>query len=81
MHDVEDIWNKVGMDVLLLCGIYAFFVQFLFRYAIKGAKEICHEDDYGSLKNSCILIYLGTRMGSSMATWLWFMTVRSTWLA
>ena len=59
VYDVEYICNRVGVDVLVMCGIDAFFVKFLVRNIAIGAKEICHEVDDGALKNSCIIIYLG----------------------
>ena len=58
MYDVEDICNRVGGDVLVMCGLDAFFVQFLVRNVAIGAKEVCREVDDGALKHSCILIYL-----------------------
>ena len=61
MYDVEEICNRVGVDVLVLCGIDEFFMQFLVRDVTIDAKEVCHEVGNGALKNSCILIYLGNK--------------------
>ena len=47
------------MDVIVLCGLDAFFMQFLVRDVTIGDKEVCHEVNDGALKNSYILIYLG----------------------
>ena len=59
LYDVEDICNRFGLDVLVLCGIDALFMKFLVRNFIIGAKTLCHEVDHFYLKNSCILIYIG----------------------
>ena len=59
VYDVEDICNKFRVDVLVLCGLDALFIQFLVRYDTICAKEVYHEVGDGALKNSCILIYLG----------------------
>ena len=59
VYDVEDIYKRVRVDVLALCGLDAFFMQFLVRDVTIGVKEVCHEVDDGALNNSFILIYLG----------------------
>ena len=38
VYDVEDICNRVGVDVIVLCGLDAFFMQFLVRNVAIGAK-------------------------------------------
>ena len=59
LYDVEEIYNRVRVEVLVLCGLDAFFMMFLVRDVTIGAGVVCHEVNNGYLKDSCIFIYLG----------------------
>ena len=48
IYDVEDICNRVGVDVLVLCRFDAFYMQFVVIDVTIGSKELCDEIDYGT---------------------------------